>query len=61
MMQMDKPAALLEKGIHIRIPEELEQRLTNIAASYNLKKSTLGRIILYRHLNDYVRNRMWVG
>jgi hypothetical protein len=50
---------LLEKEIHIRIPQELEHRLTEIAASYNLKKSAFARIILHRHLNDYVRNRMW--
>ena len=49
----------LESEIHIRITPELEQLITNIAKSYSLKKSTLGRIILSRHINDYVKNSLW--
>lgn len=52
-------SALLEKEIHIRIPQELANRLSEIAASYKLKKSTLGRIILDQHLNSYSKNRMF--
>ena len=59
---------LLDADLHLRISKTLEQSLTEVADSYNLKKATLGRMIIQRHLNDYrknrlfawVRNRLWL-
>lgn len=53
---------LLDADLHLRISKTLEQSLTEVADSYNLKKATLGRMIIQRHLNDYRKNRLfaWV-
>lgn len=49
----------LDADLHMRIPVQLEQSLVEVANSYNLKKATLGRIIIQRHLNDYRKNRLF--
>lgn len=50
---------LLENNLHLRISDDLERSLTEIASSYNLKKSTLARIIVQQNLQNYTKNRMW--
>jgi len=50
---------LLDADLHLRISKTLEQSLTEVADSYNLKKATLGRMIIQRHLNDYRKNRLF--
>lgn len=50
---------LLANELHMRISSDLEQSLTEIASSYNLKKSTLARIIVQQNLQNYTRNRLW--
>ncbi len=50
---------LLENDLHLRISNDLEQSLTEIASSYNLKKSTLARIIVQQNLQNYTKNRLW--
>jgi hypothetical protein len=50
---------LLENDLHLRISKDLERSLTEIASSYNLKKSTLARIIVQQNLKNYTRNKLW--
>ena len=50
---------LLENDLHLRISDDLERSLTEIASSYNLKKSTLARIIVQQNLKNYTRNKLW--
>lgn len=57
MKESDK--SLLENDLHVRISADLERTLTEIARSYNLKKSTLARIIVQQNLQNYTRNRLW--
>ena len=49
----------LDKEIHLRVPKDFEINLTQVAATYNMKKSTFCRIILMRELNNYSRNRLF--
>ena len=55
MDQLPKNQTLL----HIRLPLEVEKLLKDVATENHMKKSTLGRIIIQRHLNDYSRNRFF--
>ena len=50
---------LLENDLHLRISDDLERSLTEIASSYNLKKSTLARIIVQQNLKNYTKNQLW--
>ena len=58
---MNEPIKLppLDKELHLRIPKEFEMNLARVAATYNMRKSTLCRIILQRELNNYSRNRLF--
>ena len=58
-MTTNTPKQLLENDLHMRISDELERSLTEIASSYNLKKSTLARIIVQQNLQNYTKNRFW--
>jgi hypothetical protein len=58
-MTTNTPKQLLENDLHMRISDELERSLTEIASSYNLKKSTLARIIVQQNLQNYTKNRLW--
>ncbi len=61
---MNEPIKLppLDTDLHLRIPKDFEMNLARVAATYNMRKSTLCRIILQRELNNYSRNRLfaWV-
>jgi predicted DNA-binding protein len=57
---MKEPEQNLDSEIHIRIPMSLNEKISAIALSYSVKKATLGRIILERHINDYVRSRIGI-
>ena len=50
---------LLGNDLHLRISDDLERSLTEIASSYNLKKSTLARIIVQQNLKNYTKNQLW--
>jgi len=50
---------LLENDLHLRISDDLERSLTEIASSCNLKKSTLARIIVQQNLKNYTKNQLW--
>jgi hypothetical protein len=58
-MTTNTPKQLLENDLHMRISDELERSLTEIASSYNLKKSTLARIIVQQNLQNYTKNQLW--
>lgn len=49
----------LDRNLHLRIPINFEESLAQVAASYNMKKSTFSRVILMRELNNYTRNRLF--
>lgn len=53
------PAQQLTKDIHIRISEQLEKQLSQIAAHNHLKPSTFARLVLMREIDTYIRNRIW--
>jgi len=50
---------LLANDLHMRISDDLERSLTEIASSYNLKKSTLARIIVQQNLQNYTKHKLW--
>ena len=58
---MNQPTKLppLDTDLHLRIPKDFEMNLARVAATYNMRKSTLCRIILQRELNNYSRNRLF--
>ena len=58
-MTTDTNKQLLENDLHLRISDDLERSLTEIASSYNLKKSTLARIIVQQNLKNYTKNQLW--
>ena len=58
-MTINTNKQLLENDLHLRISDDLERSLTEIASSYNLKKSTLARIIVQQNLQNYTKNRLW--
>lgn len=49
----------LTRDIHIRIDEETEKLITQIAKDNHLRDSTLCRVILQRELPQYTRNRFY--
>ncbi len=51
---------LLDKNLHIRLPEALALYLSTVARSHFLKPSTFARILLNRHLPDYTKNRDFI-
>ena len=58
---MNEPIKLppLDKELHLRIPQDIEMNLAQVAATYNMKKSTFCRIILQRELSNYDRSRLF--
>ncbi len=49
----------LSTNLHLRISPGMREKITEIANSYGMKNSTLSRIILMRHLNEYSKNRLF--
>lgn len=58
-MTINTNKQLLENDLHLRISDDLERSLTEVASSYNLKKSTLARIIVQQNLKNYTKNQLW--
>jgi hypothetical protein len=58
-MNQPNKLPLLDKELHLRIPKDFEMNLARVAATYNMRKSTLCRIILMRELNNYTKNRLF--
>ena len=51
----------LNKDIHIRIHEDLQKMITDVAAQNCIKESTFCRIVLERTIPQYTRNRFFGG
>ncbi len=49
----------LTKDLHVRISEQLEKQITQIAEHNHLKASTFARLVLMREVDHYIRNRIW--
>jgi len=47
----------LTKDLHLRLDSQLDQKLQQIAAMNHLKKGSFARVVLLRHINDYIPNR----
>jgi antitoxin component of RelBE/YafQ-DinJ toxin-antitoxin module len=45
--------------IQILVSPESKNKIKEVAQTYSLTPSTLGRIILERHINEYSRNRLF--
>lgn len=58
-MDANTKTAANDQVIQIMISRDLKQKISEVADSYRLKGSTLGRIILERHINDYNKNRLF--
>ncbi len=56
---MSNPHNKLTKDLHVRVSDELDQRIGEIAKLNHLKTSTFVRLILIREVDHYIRNRIW--
>jgi hypothetical protein len=55
---MSTTTELLETNIHVRLPNQFNHQLREVAKQNNLKPSTFTRLLLMRHLQEYnLRNR----
>ena len=56
----EKKQNLLDRNLHIRVTNQFEQHLSELARQNNLKPSTFTRLVLMKHINDYnPRNRFF--
>ena len=49
----------LTKDVHVRIPEQLQQMIYEVANQNHMRPSSLCRVILARELPNYTRNRFF--
>ncbi len=56
---MNNTKTLLNKDLHLRVDENFQSLLIQIANQNNLKPSTFARIVLQRTVPSYSRNRFW--
>jgi antitoxin component of RelBE/YafQ-DinJ toxin-antitoxin module len=49
----------LDKDLHLRLDEDFQNQLVQIAQENNLKPSTFARIVLQRNVPQYTRNRFF--
>jgi len=49
----------LNKDLHLRLDENFQKQLIQIASENNLKPSTFARIVLQRTVPQYTRNRFF--
>ncbi len=57
--QMNTTKTLLNKDLHLRVDENFQSLLIQIANQNNLKPSTFARIVLQRTVPSYSRNRFF--
>jgi hypothetical protein len=50
----------LTKDLHLRLDQKLDQQLQEIAALNLVKKSAFARIILLKHIHEYIPNRGFI-
>jgi len=56
---MNKIRTPLDKDIHIRLDEQTQKMISQIARENHLKDSTFARIVLQRTIPSYSRNRFF--
>ena len=56
-MSQETKSPTLTKDLHLRLDEQLDRKLQQIAAMNHLKKGSFARAVLLRHINDYIPNR----
>ena len=56
---MNKTKPRLDKDLHLRLDEDFQNQLVQIAHENNLKPSTFARIVLQRNVPQYTRNRFF--
>ena len=56
-MNQTKPR--LDRDLHLRLDEDFQNQLLQIAHENNLKPSTFARIVLQRNVPQYTRNRFF--
>ena len=56
---MNNTKMLLNKDLHLRVDENFQSLLIQIANQNNLKPSTFARIVLQRTVPSYSRNRFF--
>jgi hypothetical protein len=56
---MNNTKTLLNKDLHLRVDENFQSLLIQIANQNNLKPSTFARIVLQRTVPSYSRNRFF--
>jgi predicted transcriptional regulator len=56
---MNQPKPRLDKDLHLRLDEDFQHQLVQIAHENNLKPSTFARIVLQRNVPQYTRNRFF--
>jgi hypothetical protein len=56
-MSQEAKAPVLTRDLHLRLDEQLDRKLQQIAAMNHLKKGSFARAVLLRHINDYIPNR----
>jgi hypothetical protein len=56
-MNQTKPR--LDRDLHLRLDEDFQNQLVQIAHENNLKPSTFARIVLQRNVPQYTRNRFF--
>ena len=56
----EKARNLLDRNLHIRVTNQFEQQLSELARQNNLKPSTFTRLVLMKHIFEYnPRNRFF--
>ena len=56
---MNQTKLRLDKDLHLRLDEDFQTQLVQIAHENNLKPSTVARIVLQRNVPQYTRNRFF--
>ena len=56
-MRQDTQSPVLTKDLHLRLDEQLDHKLQQIAAMNHLKKGSFARAVLLRHIDNYIPNR----
>jgi hypothetical protein len=57
VMSQNNKSPALNKDLHLRLDEHLDNKLQQLAAMNHLKKGSFARAVLLRHINDYIPDR----
>jgi hypothetical protein len=56
---MNSNPSKLTKDVHMRVSEQLQELINEIAVQNHMKPSSLCRVIIARELPNYTRNRFF--